>query len=59
VTDSFREKIRSWRGKRRQKECADLLEIKIRTLQAWEYGINEPDEVKQVEILRRMEAHKE
>lgn len=55
----FREKLRQWRGARRQKECASILGIPLRTLQAWEYGINEPDELKQAEIERRMAANPE
>ena len=57
--DEFRDKVRLWRGRRRQKECAEILGVAVKTLQAWEYGINEPDEVKQVELQRRMEAHPE
>ncbi len=51
--------IRLWRGRRLQKQAADILGIPIRTLQAYEYGLSRPDPIRKVELLRRMEAGKE
>jgi DNA-binding transcriptional regulator YiaG len=57
---SFAEELRAWRGKRLQKQAADVLAVPLDTYRSWEHGQNEPRETApKSEILRRMKSHPE
>lgn len=56
---TFGSKLRIWRGKRYQKEAAEILKVSFRTYQNWEEGVNTPSPFAVVEIERIMEANPE
>lgn len=45
MAQEFAKKLKSWRGRRYQKEAADVLRVPLRTYQSWEAGVNEPANV--------------
>jgi len=47
-----------WRGKRRMKEVAALLNVPVKTYESWEYGLRSPSELALVEVRRRMNEHR-
>jgi hypothetical protein len=54
----FGKSLKQWRGKRLQKEAADLLQVNLRTYEGWESGRN-PSRYAINEIQRRMAANPE
>ena len=56
---TFAEQLRAWRKKLYQKEAADILQVNIRSYQAWEEGRREPTELAKIEVYRRMEKAKQ
>lgn len=56
----FKKELRKWRGKRLQKEAADLIGVALRTYQAWEQGAHEPPAWKCLEcVQQKMKDHPE
>jgi transcriptional regulator with XRE-family HTH domain len=51
---SFSERLRKWRGKRRQKEAAADLDVTLAAYRKWEYGKRTPKKITLAEIDRRM-----
>jgi hypothetical protein len=51
---TFGEELRSWRGKRLQKEAAGILDIPVGTYVKYEYNTRTPNKFALVEIRRRM-----
>lgn len=51
---TFRSELREWRGKRLQKEAADILKVSVRTYQGWESGAHEPSTEKCLACVRAM-----
>ena len=54
MMNSFCEKLKKWRGNTPQKIACETLGVNIKTLQAWEQGVNRPQELIQEIILARM-----
>lgn len=52
--NSFNKELKKWRGKRRQKEAAEVLKVSLRTYQNWEQGENTPGSLTLAELRRRM-----
>jgi hypothetical protein len=42
VATLFKDRLREWRGKRRQKEAAEILNVPLGTYRTWEYGKRTP-----------------
>jgi DNA-binding transcriptional regulator YiaG len=51
---SFKKELRKWRGKRLQKQAADLLKVKAQTYSTWEQGRRTPSDLARLELRRRM-----
>lgn len=51
---AFGEKLRKWRGKRLQKEAADILGVPVMTLRNWEWSRRKPAKTCQTCIERKM-----
>jgi hypothetical protein len=54
----FGKALKAWRGKRLQKQAADILQVNLRTYEGWENGRN-PSRYAIKEIQRRMAANPE
>lgn len=54
MPNDFSTELRRWRGKRLQKEAAELLGIGLRTYHSWEQGRRKPTAPSMQEIKRRM-----
>jgi hypothetical protein len=52
--NAFGEELRMWRGRRLQKEAADILDIPIGTYRKYEYNQRTPNRYAIIEIKRRM-----
>lgn len=52
---NFTEELRTWRGKLRQKEAADLLKIPLPSYRKYENGKRTPNKLAMAELRRRME----
>ncbi len=51
----FAAELRTWRGKRLQKEAADILGVPLDTYRGWEYESSKPSEAPSMcEIRQRM-----
>jgi hypothetical protein len=57
VAEIFKDKLRRWRGKRYQKEAADLLGIPFPSYRKYEYGKRTPNKLAMAELERRMLAN--
>lgn len=57
--ESFKNRLKKWRGKRKQYEAAALLMAPIRTYQNWEQDKSTPSQWAIAELERIMEAHPE
>jgi len=55
VTDLFKDRLKVWRGKLRQKEGADKLKVPLSTYRKWEIGKQTPGKLARAELERRME----
>jgi DNA-binding transcriptional regulator YiaG len=53
----FKKRLKAWRGKRRQKEAANDLDVTLAAYRKWEYGKRTPTKLSMVELERRMELH--
>lgn len=49
---SFKTEIKKWRGKRLQKEAADILGVCVRTYEGWEAGVHVPSGAKCMKCIR-------
>lgn len=56
MSDLFKDRLKKWRGKLRQKEAAEILGVPLGTLRTWEYGKRTPKQITMCEIERRMEG---
>lgn len=56
--EQFSERLKNWRGHRRQKEAATDLGLKIGTYRSWEKGKRTPKQHTLAEVERLMESHK-
>ena len=57
MSELFKDRLKRWRGKLRQKEAAEVLGVPLETLRKWEYGKRTPKQITLCEIERRMEAN--
>jgi len=51
---TFAQVIKKWRGNTPRKIACDIIGVNIKTLQAWEQGVNKPHELVQESMLARM-----
>ena len=56
MAELLKDRLRQWRGKRRQKEAAADLDVPVATYRKWEYGDREPNTLAQAELDRRIAA---
>lgn len=54
LIEQLKDRLREWRGKRRQKEAASDLDIPLPTYRKYEYGKRTPNKLALAELLRRM-----
>ena len=54
VQDLLAKRLRVWRGKRRQKEAAAVLDLPLATYRKYEYGKRTPSKLALVELERRL-----
>jgi predicted transcriptional regulator len=52
--DEFKDRLRAWRGKRYQKQAADILSVSTACIRKWEKGKRTPGKLALAEIERRM-----
>jgi ABC-type polysaccharide/polyol phosphate transport system ATPase subunit len=57
-SSEFSKELKKWRGKRRQKEVAALIDVSLRTYEGWEIG-HIPSRFAQNEIRRLMSLNPE
>lgn len=57
LTEQFKDTLRRWRGKLRQKEAASILDVPVATYRKWEIGKRTPKKLTQAEVVRRMADH--
>lgn len=57
--EPFNERLKKWRGKRKQHEAAFLLSAPIRTYQQWEQNRSTPSKYAIAEIERIMKENPE
>ncbi len=50
----FKDELREWRGRLRQKEAAEKLDVPVATFRKWEIGKRTPNKLAMAEIKRRM-----
>jgi Helix-turn-helix len=56
MADLLKNRLREWRGKRRQKEAAADLDIPVPTYRKYEYGKRTPNRLALAELNRRMDS---